>query len=86
MGSRQWPGDQAGFVIWGNDALFLILNSYQTKRKGDKGGPANWKHAGQIFCEMLGQVCHPEFYRAIEPSEYLEVYHRITMNLTHRRL
>lgn len=48
-------------------------NLFETKRKGDKGGPANWKHAGQIFGEMLGQVCHPEFYHAIEPSEYLEV-------------
>jgi hypothetical protein len=51
----------------------LILHSLQTKRKGSKGKPADWKHAGQIFCEMLGHVCHPEFYDTIEQHEYLEV-------------
>ena len=33
---------------------------------------ADWRHAGQIFCEMLGQICHPELY-SISPDEHLEV-------------
>jgi len=44
----------------------------QAKRKRAKGTEAEWRHAGQIFCEMLGQVCHPELY-SLDPNEYLEV-------------
>jgi hypothetical protein len=34
------------------------------------------KFAAQIFCEMLGQTCHPEFYER-EQSEYQEVIHEL---------
>jgi hypothetical protein len=32
----------------------------------------DYKFAAQIFCEMLGQTCYPEFYES-ERSEYQEV-------------
>jgi hypothetical protein len=35
-----------------------------------------YKFAAQIFCEMLGQTCHPEFYER-EQSEYQEVIHEL---------
>jgi len=44
----------------------------KTKRKRAKGVEAQWRHAGQVFCEMLGQVCHPEIY-ATSPAEFVEV-------------
>jgi hypothetical protein len=34
---------------------------------------AEWRHAGQVFCEMLGQICHPELY-SISPDKQLEVH------------
>ena len=47
----------------------------QAKRKKhakkDHEGTAN-RHAAQIFAEMLGQVCHPEFYEKLH-NEYQEV-------------
>jgi hypothetical protein len=53
--------------------LFLFIsNLSQAKRKREKGIQADWRHAGQIFCEMLGQVCHPEIY-ALDQDEFLEV-------------
>ena len=32
-----------------------------------------YKYAGQIFCEMLGQTCHKEFYQNYH-MEYQEVF------------
>ena len=32
------------------------------------------RHAAQIYAEMLGQVCHPEFYDTMN-NEYQEVSH-----------
>jgi len=49
-----------------------IFSDSEDKRKRQKGIEAEWRHAGQIFCEMLGQVCHPELY-SINPNESLEV-------------
>jgi hypothetical protein len=31
------------------------------------------RHASQIYAEMLGQVCHPEFYELMD-NEYQEVF------------
>jgi hypothetical protein len=36
----------------------------------------DYKFAVQIFCEMLGQTCYPEFYER-EQSEYQEVIHEL---------
>ena len=44
----------------------------QAKRRREKGEQADWRHAGQIFSEMLGQLCHPELY-SLPTTEYLEV-------------
>jgi hypothetical protein len=53
--------------------FFLVISDVsQTKRKREKGTQADWQHAGQVFCEMLGQLCHPEIYVA-DPDEFLEV-------------
>jgi hypothetical protein len=54
--------------------FLFISNLSQAKRKREKGTQADWRHAGQIFCEMLGQLCHPEIY-AMDPDEFLEVRH-----------
>jgi len=58
------------------EVAFFLFNSdlSQTKRKREKGIQADWRHAGQIFCEMLGQICHPEIY-AVDIDEFLEVRH-----------
>jgi hypothetical protein len=32
-----------------------------------------YEYAGQIFCEMLGQTCYPEFYENNQ-TEYQEVF------------
>ena len=50
----------------------IIKLKIKAKRKRAKGTEAEWRHAGQIFCEMLGQVCHPELY-AVGSDEFLEV-------------
>ena len=44
----------------------------QAKRRHEKGEQADWRHAGQIFSEMLGQLCHPELY-SLPTTEYQEV-------------
>jgi hypothetical protein len=49
-----------------------MLTPPQAKRKSRKGPDAEWSHAAQIFCEMLGQVCHPVLY-SLDPEHYLEV-------------
>src|SRR5437667_1020759 len=55
--------------------FFLFISDLsQAKRKREKGTQADWRHAGQVFCEMLGQLCHPEIY-AVDPDEFLEVRH-----------
>jgi hypothetical protein len=48
-----------------------ITNDIRQKKRA-KGIMAEWRHAGQIFCEMLGQICHPELY-SINTTEYLDV-------------
>jgi hypothetical protein len=53
----------------------LILTNQKAKRqkatrKDDPELP--YQFAGQVFCEMLGQTCHKEFYDNI-PGEYQEV-------------
>lgn len=52
--------------------VLFASNLSQTKRKREKGIQADWRHAAQIFCEMLGQLCHPEIY-AMDVDEFLEV-------------
>ena len=52
--------------------MAIVRLKFKAKRKRAKGIEAEWRHAGQIFCEMLGQVCHPELY-FVEPDEFLEV-------------
>lgn len=29
-------------------------------------GPENFIHSGQVFAEMLGAACHPEFFNNID--------------------
>jgi hypothetical protein len=44
-----------------------------------------YRYAGQIFCEMLGQTCHKEFYDNI-PGEYQEVPHIVVLRADYCRL
>jgi hypothetical protein len=70
-----WPQKaclNAGGIVplWG-------LANIQAKRKKHKerqqsGMDILWGEAGQMFCEMLGQVCYKEFYENPK-SEYQEV-------------
>jgi hypothetical protein len=43
--------------------------------KGNNEDTAN-RHAAQIYAEVLGQVCHPEFYELLD-NEYQEVSSQI---------
>ena len=38
-------------------------------------------HAAQIYAEMLGQVCHPEFYDVMD-NDYQEVSSQTLRSLT----
>ena len=39
------------------------------KREKENGEDIANRHAAQIFAEMLGQACHPEFYNHLN-NEY----------------
>lgn len=44
-----------------------------------------YAHAAQIFCEMLGQVCHEKFYEN-RHTEYQEVVFPLLINIDDRHL
>src|SRR5271170_1718267 len=53
----------------------IRLSNVQAKRKNHKNKDSEelmYEHAGQIFCEMLGQSCYPEFYEN-SATQYQEV-------------
>ena len=53
----------------------IILLQFQAKRKKlakDNDESTANRHAAQIFAEMLGQVCHPDFYEELE-NDFQEV-------------
>src|SRR5436190_14541973 len=52
--------------------LSLEAKRRKSSRRGDP--ELEWEHAGQIFAEMLGQVCYKDFYERDE-MEYQEVTH-----------
>jgi hypothetical protein len=53
-----------------------VLSVEAKRRKSSRRGDPEleWEHAGQIFAEMLGQVCYKDFYERDE-MEYQEVNH-----------
>lgn len=50
----------------------LLTIAGETKEIQDDDEQTANRHAAQIFAEMLGQVCHPEFYEEME-NQYQEV-------------
>lgn len=52
--------------------LSLEAKRRKSRRRGDS--ELEWEHAGQIFAEMLGQVCYKDFYERDE-MQYQEVTH-----------
>ena len=50
----------------------LSLEAKRRKSKRREDPELVWEHAGQIFAEMLGQVCYKDFYDRKE-LEYQEV-------------
>ena len=70
MGRRQ----NAGIIARGGIHP-ISFSDVQAKRKNHakRHDPESVrKHAAQIFCEMLGQVCHKMFYEN-DDTEYQEV-------------
>ena len=61
--------------------LSLEAKRRKSKRRDDPDLP--WEYAGQIFAEMLGQVCYKNFYENTA-MDYQEVSMYPTPNLTHR--
>src|SRR5271170_5922163 len=51
-----------------------VLSLEAKRRKSNRRGDPEleWEHAGQIFAEMLGQVCYKDFYER-DWMEYQEV-------------
>ena len=45
-----------------HSAIDLQLQAKRKKHAKENDEATANRHAGQIFAEMLGQVCHPEFY------------------------
>jgi hypothetical protein len=66
--------------------LYLVLSGVsngQAKRKKhskENDEDTTYREAAQIFAEMLGQVCHPEFYEQMD-NEYQDVGIRIRVSL-----
>ena len=55
------------------EVIYLSDNvDEQAKRKKHSTRMTVAKHSAQVFAEMLGQVCHEEFYKN-STSEYQEV-------------
>jgi len=50
----------------------LQLQAKRKKHAKDNDEFTANRHAAQIFAEMLGQVCHPEFYEDLE-NDFQEV-------------
>lgn len=52
--------------------LSLLLQAKRKKHAKDNDETTANRHAAQIFAEMLGQVCHPEYYGNLE-NDFQEV-------------
>ena len=48
-----------------HSAIDLQLQAKRKKHAKENDEATANRHAGQIFAEMLGQVCHSEFYEAL---------------------
>lgn len=64
----------------------MILAYYEAKRKKHRARDNEEtvaKHSGQIFCEMLGQVCRKEFWEndrmKYQEVNYLPILHLLTI-------
>lgn len=60
------------FRPFGGIRPVLSLEAKRRKSKRRDDPELVWEHAGQIFAEMLGQVCHKDFYENHD-MEYQEV-------------
>jgi hypothetical protein len=72
LGIRYDIGEgQRAFQLGGvRPVLSLEAKRRKSRRRGDP--ELEWEHAGQIFAQMLGQVCYKDFYERDE-MEYQEV-------------
>jgi len=66
IGQGQTAFQQGGI----RPVLSLEAKRRKSNRRGDP--ELEWEHAGQIFAEMLGQVCYKDFYER-HGMEYQEV-------------
>src|ERR1700685_3057840 len=75
--------EQTDFRLRGvRPVLSLEAKRRKSKRRDDPNLP--WDYAGQIFAEMLGQVCYEDFYKNPD-MDYQEVsLYPPPTNLTHR--
>ena len=76
--------EQTDFRLRGvRPVLSLEAKRRKSKRRDDPNLP--WDYAGQIFAEMLGQVCYEDFYKNPD-MDYQEVsLYPPPTTLTHRR-
>jgi hypothetical protein len=56
----------------------LILQAKRMKSKERTKVETIYAHAAQIYCEMLGQVCHEKFYRNTQTKYQEVVFPRLT--------
>jgi hypothetical protein len=75
--------EQTDFRLRGvRPVLSLEAKRRKSKRRDDPDLP--WEYAGQIFAEMLGQVCYKDFFEN-PATHYQEVSLYPTTNLMPRR-
>jgi len=60
----------------------LSLEAKRRKSQRRDDPELAWEHAGQIFAEMLGQVCYKDFFQRKE-MEYQEVISLLPPSLSH---
>lgn len=77
--ATSWPATYPlvrGTLVF--DSLQMLMEQAK-RRRSDKRGDKDleYQHAGQMFAEMLGQVCYKEFFNN-ELSKYQEVPPSVT--------
>jgi hypothetical protein len=72
--TRWQPGGIRPFLSLEVNSFSIVPSNGEAKRFVSKRTAEDIlsRHAGQVFCEMLGQTCYPEFYEN-KAMEYQEV-------------
>jgi hypothetical protein len=72
LGIRYDLGEGQRIFQQGGVRPVLSLEAKRRKSSRRNDPELEWEHAGQIFAEMLGQVCYKDFYER-DDMEYQEV-------------